>query len=151
MKFNSCKGAEACAFLLGLHGSPMKYIDLLRILYAADFRALKSTGQVISGTSVNLDSPWVKIIQTKEEIRVTLLQDIGRENLSKEEEIILKDSYTDYINNTEAFPSFDSEEIKTIVETSTRETYFDMMTSLNRKPKISISSICKNYSRKVKL
>lgn len=137
MKFNSYKAAEASAFILELHGNPMKYTDLLRILYAADFKALTTTGQVISGTSVNLSSPWLKIIQTKEETQVALLYGIGKENLSEEEETILKDSYTDYMNNTEAFSSF-------IGETSTKNI-------TNRKPKVSTLDFYKNYSKKVKL
>jgi hypothetical protein len=48
-RFHPEKTVEAAAILLKLHGKPMKYLGLLKMLYIADRLALKTMDQPITG------------------------------------------------------------------------------------------------------
>ena len=48
-RFHPEKAVEAAAMLLKLHGKPMKYLGLLKMLYIADRLALKLMEQPITG------------------------------------------------------------------------------------------------------
>ncbi|MEH2372401.1 MAG: type II toxin-antitoxin system antitoxin SocA domain-containing protein [Nostoc sp.] len=48
-RFHPEKAVEAAALLLKLHGKPMKYLGLLKMLYIADRVALKRMEQPITG------------------------------------------------------------------------------------------------------
>ncbi len=48
-RFHPEKAVEAAAILLKLHGKPMKYLGLLKMLYIADRLALKTMDQPITG------------------------------------------------------------------------------------------------------
>ena len=48
-RFHPEKAVEAAAILLKLHGKPMKYLGLLKILYIADRIALQRIEQPITG------------------------------------------------------------------------------------------------------
>ena len=48
-RFHSRKAVEAAALLLKLHGKPMKYLGLLKMLYIADRITLERMDQPITG------------------------------------------------------------------------------------------------------
>ena len=48
-RFHPEKAVEAAAMLLKLHGKPMKYLGLLKMLYIADRLALERMEQPITG------------------------------------------------------------------------------------------------------
>jgi hypothetical protein len=48
-RFDPEKTVEAAAMLLKLHGKPMKYLGLLKMLYIADRIALQRMEQPITG------------------------------------------------------------------------------------------------------
>jgi hypothetical protein len=48
-RFHPQKTLEAAAVLLKLHGKPMKYLGLLKMLYLADRIALQKMDQPITG------------------------------------------------------------------------------------------------------
>ena len=48
-RYNPLKTFQAVALLLKLHGKPMNYMGLLKLLYVADRKALQSINQPISG------------------------------------------------------------------------------------------------------
>lgn len=50
-RFHSKKVVEAASWLLHLHGKPMKYLGLLKMLYIADRRALERMDETITGDS----------------------------------------------------------------------------------------------------
>lgn len=55
-RFHIEKAIEAAAMFLKLHGKPMKYIGLLKMLYIADRIALESMNQPITGDNyVSMD------------------------------------------------------------------------------------------------
>lgn len=112
------KSVEAAAVLLKLHGKPMKYLALLKMLYIADRTALGRMDQPITGDHyVSMDyGPvlsgvydlikgnavedalplWSKFIAPASANRVALLDDPGIEDLCEEEEEILKQVYQDF-------------------------------------------------------
>ena len=114
-RFHPEKAVEAAAILLKLHGKPMKYLGLLKMLYIADRRALKTMDQPITGDRyVSMDygpvlrgvydlikgQPvdsalplWSKYISPRDSNYVYLLQYPGNEELCEEEEMILKQVY----------------------------------------------------------
>ncbi len=47
--FEEKKAAQAAAYLLKLHGEPMKYFVLIKLLYLADRQSLIETGLPITG------------------------------------------------------------------------------------------------------
>ena len=47
--FNEKRAAQAAAYLLRLHGGPMEYLKLIKLLYLADRRVLIETGLPITG------------------------------------------------------------------------------------------------------
>ena len=114
-RFHPEKAVEAAAALLKLHGKPMKYLGLLKMLYIADRVALKRMDQPITGDHyVSMDygpvlsgvydlikgKPvdnalplWSKFISHRHETHVSLLDDPGDEDLCEEEEEIIQQVY----------------------------------------------------------
>jgi uncharacterized phage-associated protein len=114
-RFHPEKAVEAAAVLLKLHGRPMKYLGLLKMLYIADRVALKRMEQPITGDHyVSMDygpvlsgvydlikgKPvdnalplWSKFISPRNETHVSLLGDPGDEDLCEEEEEIIQQVY----------------------------------------------------------
>jgi hypothetical protein len=114
-QFHPQKAIEAAAVLLKLHGKPMKYLGLLKMLYLADRIALKQMEQTITGDQyVSMDygpvlsrvydlikgQPvdnvlplWSKFISPPNENHVCLLKDPGDEDLCEEEEEIIQQVY----------------------------------------------------------
>lgn len=112
------KAVEAAAVLLKLHGKPMKYLALLKMLYIADRIALERMDQPITGDqSVSMDygpvlsgvydlikgNPvdhalplWSKFIVLTTEKCVSLLDDPGTEDLCEAEEEILQQVYQEF-------------------------------------------------------
>ena len=113
--FHPEKAVEAAALLLKLHGKPMKYLGLLKMLYIADRSALASMEQPITGDHyVSMDyGPvlsgvydliegkqvdnalpiWSKFISTRQGYYVELVCDPGKEELCEEEEEIIYEVY----------------------------------------------------------
>lgn len=117
-RFHPEKAVQAAAILLKLHGKPMKYIGLLKMLYIADRIALKRMEQPITGdkyVSMNygpvlsgvydlikgnpvdnalpLWSEFISPCGGKKSCDVSLLKDPGNEELCEEDEEILKQVY----------------------------------------------------------
>ncbi|NJK34886.1 MAG: SocA family protein [Oscillatoriales cyanobacterium SM2_2_1] len=114
-RFHPEKAVEAAAVLLKLHGSPMKYLGLLKMLYIADRIALARMEQPITGdhyVSMDYDPVlsgiydlikgkpidnalplWSKFISPRNEHHVSLLNDPGNEDLCEEEEEIIQQVY----------------------------------------------------------
>ncbi len=115
-QFHPEKAVEAAAILLKLHGSPMKYLGLLKMLYIADRFALQPMEQPITGDRyVSMDyGPvlsglydlikgkavddalllWSKFISRLNTNFVDLRADPGNEDLCEEEEEIIQQVYT---------------------------------------------------------
>jgi uncharacterized phage-associated protein len=118
-RFHPQKVIEASALLLKLHGRPMKYLGLLKMLYIADRIALNRMEQLITGDdSVSMKygpvlsgvydlikgnevdetlSSWQKFIVTKDH-NVELLKELEIEALCEEEEEILTEVYKNFGN-----------------------------------------------------
>lgn len=115
-QFHTEKAVEATAFLLKLHHcSPVKYLDVLKMLYIADRIALQCIEQPITGDSyVSMDygpvlssvydlikgklggealSLWSKFISPRNSHCISLIEDPGNDNLCEEEEEILRAVY----------------------------------------------------------
>lgn len=114
-RFHPEKAVEAAAFLLKLHGKPMKYLGLLKLLYMADRVALQRMEQpitgdhyvsmdfgpvlsgvydLIKGQAVDNALPlWSKFISARDSHDVELLSDPGDDELCEEEEEILREVY----------------------------------------------------------
>ena len=114
-RFHPEKAVEAAAILLKLHGKPMKYLGLLKMLYIADRVALKRMEQpitgdhyvsmkhgpvlsgvydLIKGLPVDDALPiWSKFISSRKDKCVSLLEDPGNEELCEEEEKIIRQVY----------------------------------------------------------
>ncbi|RUT01085.1 hypothetical protein DSM106972_070910 [Dulcicalothrix desertica PCC 7102] len=114
-RFNPEKAVEAAATLLKLHGKPMNYLGLLKMLYIADRIALQRMEQpitagnyvsmeyglvlgyvydLIKGKPVDDALPvWSKFISPCNSDYVSLLNDPGNRELCEEEEDILKEVY----------------------------------------------------------
>ena len=117
-RFHPQKAIEAAAVFLKLHGKPMKYLGLLKMLYIADRISFKRIEQPITGDRyVSMDygpvlsgvydlikgKPidhalplWSKFIATKNEHNehlVSLLNDPGNADLCEEEEEIIQQVY----------------------------------------------------------
>lgn len=114
-RFHPKKAVEAAAMLLKLHGRPMKYLGLLKMLYIADRVALEYMEQPITGDHyVSMDygpvlsgvydlikgkavddalPVWYKFISPRKDNRVSLLEDPGTEELCEEEEEIIQKVY----------------------------------------------------------
>ncbi|MEM6592553.1 MAG: Panacea domain-containing protein [Cyanobacteria bacterium P01_H01_bin.119] len=117
-RFYPKKAVEAAALLLKLHGKPMKYLGLLKMLYIADRIALQRMEQPITGDQyVSMDyGPvlsgvydlikgkqvdhalplWSRYISPRDSNHVLLLADPGNEELCEAEEEILKQVYKDF-------------------------------------------------------
>jgi uncharacterized phage-associated protein len=117
-RFHPEKAVEAAALLLKLHGQPMKYLGLLKMLYIADRIALErmeqpitgdhyvsmNYGPVLSGVydllkgkSVDNALPlWSKFISPRKDNHVFLLADPGNDDLCEEEEEIIQQVYQDF-------------------------------------------------------
>jgi uncharacterized phage-associated protein len=116
-RFHPKKAVEAAALLLKLHGKPMKYLGLLKMLYIADRIALERIEQPITGDdSVSMKygpvlsgvydlikgnevddalAIWQKFIsrQQQDQNYVELLAQPEIEDLCEEEEEILQEVY----------------------------------------------------------
>lgn len=116
-RFHPRKVVEASALLLKLHGKPMKYLGLLKMLYIADRIALERIEQSITGDdSVSMKygpvlsgvydlikgneiddalSIWQEFIsrQKQDQNNIELLKYPEIEELCEEEEDILKEVY----------------------------------------------------------
>ncbi|MBW4486208.1 MAG: SocA family protein [Trichocoleus desertorum ATA4-8-CV12] len=114
-RFHPEKAVEAAAVLLKLHGKPMKYLGLLKMLYIADRVALQRMEQpitgdhyvsmnygpvlsgvydLIKGQAVDDALPlWSKFIAPRNTTQVSLLADPGNEDLCEEEEEIIQQVY----------------------------------------------------------
>ncbi len=117
-RFHPEKTIEAAAILLKLHGKPMKYLGLLKMLYIADRIALEHMEQPITGDHyVSMDyGPvlssvydlikgkhvdevlpiWSKFISPRNSSYISLLSDPGVGELCEAEEKILKQVYEDF-------------------------------------------------------
>ncbi len=117
-RFHPEKAVEAAAILLKLHGKPMKYLGLLKMLYIADRVALQRMEQPITGDHcVSMDyGPvlsgvydlikgqavddalplWSKFISPPKEHFVSLIADPGNEDLCEEEEEIIQQVYENF-------------------------------------------------------
>ena len=114
-RFHPEKAVEAAAVFLKLHGKPMKYLGLLKMLYLADRLALKRMEQpitgdhyvsmaygpvlsgvydLIKGKPVDDALPlWSQFISPRSENRVSLLNDPGDDDLCEEETEIIQQVY----------------------------------------------------------
>lgn len=114
-RFHPEKAVEAAAVLLKLHGKPIKYLGLLKMLYIADRLALECMEQPITGDryvsmdygpvlsgvydllkgkSVDDALPlWSKFISPRQNNYVSLLNDPGDKDLSEAEEEIIQQVY----------------------------------------------------------
>jgi uncharacterized phage-associated protein len=114
-RFHPEKAVEAAAVLLKLHGKPMKYLGLLKMLYIADRIALDRMEQpitgdhyismdygpvlsdvydLIKGKSVDDALPlWDQFISPRNEHCVSLSADPGNDELCEEEEEIIREVY----------------------------------------------------------
>lgn len=117
-RFHPEKAVEAAAVLLKLHGKPMKYLGLLKMLYIADRIALERMDQPITGDHyVSMDygpvlsgvydlikgKPvedalplWSQFVSPRSENRVSLIDDPGVEDLCEEEEEIIQQVYRSF-------------------------------------------------------
>ncbi len=114
-RFHPEKAVEAAAVFLKLHGKPMKYLGLLKMLYIADRIALERMEQPITGDRyVSMDygpvlsgvydllkeNPvddalplWSKFISPRSDHYVALLADPGDDDLCEAEEEIIRQVY----------------------------------------------------------
>ncbi len=114
-RFHPEKTVEAAAMFLKLHGKPIKYLGLLKMLYIADRIALKRMEQPITGDHYvsmkygpvlsgvydlikgqPLDNAlplWSKFISPRDNNYVKLIQDPGYDELCEEEEGIIRQVY----------------------------------------------------------
>lgn len=118
-RFHPKKTVEAAAILLKLHGKPMKYLGLLKMLYLADRIALERIEEPITGDHyVSMDygpvlsgvydlikgqpldhalDIWSEFISPRyNQHYVYLKQDPGNEELCEEEEEIIKEVYKEF-------------------------------------------------------
>ncbi|GAA6614562.1 Panacea domain-containing protein [Scytonema sp. NUACC26] len=134
--FHPEKAVEAAALFLKLHGKPMKYLGLLKLLYMADRIALERLEQPISGDHyVSMDrgpvlsavydlikgnkvdgalDVWSKYISSHSNYEVSLLKDPGVDELCEDEIDIIKQVYQekghfdrfDLVEITHLFPEW---------------------------------------------
>ncbi|NJM47480.1 MAG: SocA family protein [Alkalinema sp. RU_4_3] len=117
-QFRPEKAVEAAAVLCKLHGKPIKYLGLLKMLYIADRVALdrmeqpitgdhyvsmnygpvlSSVYDLIKGNPVDEALPlWTKYICRRDLHHVALLADPGNLELCEEEEEILQQVYEEF-------------------------------------------------------
>lgn len=119
-RFHSKKAVEAAALLLKLHGKPMKYLALLKMLYISDRIALERMDQPITGDDFvsmkygpvlsgvydliknqEIDdalSIWQKFISHDDNDKkfLVLLEEPEIEELCEEEEDIIKEVYQEF-------------------------------------------------------
>jgi uncharacterized phage-associated protein len=178
-RFDAEKTVQVAAMFLKLHGGAMKYLGLLKLLYMADRLAFKKIDQPISGDRyVSMDKGpvlstvydfikdnkrhataevWKKYISTRDmspNHEVKLLADPGIDELSEEEEEIIREVYDKWgrrdrfelVDLTHEFPEWQypngssipidvrdilknigktKEEIEHIEEIAAREAYLD--------------------------
>jgi uncharacterized phage-associated protein len=115
-QFHPHKAVEAAAMFLKLHGKPMKYLGLLKLLYMADRIALQRMEEPITGDNyVSMDygpvlsgvydlikgTPvadalpiWAQFISSRDKnYSVSLILDPGNDELCEEEEEIIREVY----------------------------------------------------------
>jgi uncharacterized phage-associated protein len=120
-RFSPLKAVQVAAMFLKLHGGRMKFLTLLKLMYKADRVAFEKIDKPITGdTYVSMDKGpvlsgvydlikdnqkyqnteiWKKYISTRNDSsnhEVKLLRDPGSEELSEEEEEIIKDAYREW-------------------------------------------------------
>lgn len=117
-QFHPEKAVEAAAVFLKLHGKPMKYLGLLKMLYLADRIALERMEQpitgdhyvsmkfgpvlsgvydLIKGNPIDNALPlWTKFISPRKDNYVSLLNDPGDADLCEEEEEIIQEVYQEF-------------------------------------------------------
>jgi len=117
-RFHIEKAIEAAAMFLKLHGKPMKYIGLLKMLYIADRIALECMNQpitddnyvsmdygpvlsgiydLIKGQPLDHALPlWSEYISPSANHLIELLKDPGNEELCEEEEEIIQKVYKNF-------------------------------------------------------
>ncbi len=124
-KFHPEKAVETAGIFLKLHGKPMAYLGLLKLLYMADRIALARLEQPITGdryVSMNYGpvlsrvydlikgdsvggakTVWAKYISTRDtnyrfslNYQVSLLEEPGDDELCEDEISIIKEVYTKY-------------------------------------------------------
>ncbi|MBS9388307.1 MAG: SocA family protein [Dolichospermum sp. WA123] len=117
-RFHPEKAVEAAAILMKLHGKPMKYLGLLKMLYIADRIALERIEQpitgdhyvsmkygpvlsgvydLIKGKPVDDALPlWSEYISPGDKTFVYLVKDPGNDELCEEEEEILQEVYQSF-------------------------------------------------------
>lgn len=113
--YDPTKAVQAAALFLKLHGEPMEYMKLLKLLYMADRIALEQMEETITGdqyVSMNWgpvlsktydlishgpkyapDNPWFQYISPPRDYCIKLLCDPGAEELCEEEEEIIQGVY----------------------------------------------------------
>jgi uncharacterized phage-associated protein len=178
-RFDTLKTVQVAAMFLKLHGGSMKFLGLLKLMYMADRLAFKKMDQPISGdkyVSMNKGPVlstvydfikdnqrhegaeiWKKYISTRNDSsnhEIRLLKDPGVDELSDEEEKIIRDVYDQWgkwdrfelVDLTHEFPEWkfpnggaipidvvdilknvgkNQEEIAYITEIAAREIYLD--------------------------
>ncbi len=114
-KYQPEKTVEAAGLFLKLHGKPMEYMKLIKLLYMADRRALDFmyetiTGDkyysmdhgpilsrvydlIVHGPEIAPDDLWFKYISSPSDYQISLLSDPGTDELCEEEEDIIKQIY----------------------------------------------------------
>ncbi|MDS3861384.1 Panacea domain-containing protein [Thermosynechococcaceae cyanobacterium BACA0444] len=117
-QFHPEKAIEATGTFLKLHGQPMNYLGLLKMLYMADRLALQRIEQpitgdhyvamdygpvlggvydLIKGQPVDQALPrWSDFICTQNNKFVSLINDPGNEDLCEEEEEIIQEVYKSF-------------------------------------------------------
>ncbi|MBE9248976.1 SocA family protein [Dolichospermum sp. LEGE 00240] len=117
-RFHPEKAVEAAAILMKLHGKPIKYLGLLKMLYIADRIALERIEQpitgdhyvsmkygpvlsgvydLIKGKPIDDALPlWSEYISPGDKNFVYLVKDPGNDELCEEEEEILQEVYQSF-------------------------------------------------------
>ena len=120
-RFNPLKAVQVAAMLLKLHGGEMEFLTLLKLMYKADRVAFEKIDKPITGDRYfSMDKGpvlsgvydlikdnqkdqntevWKKYISTRNDSsnhEVRLLRDRGDDELSNEEEEIVKDAYKEW-------------------------------------------------------
>lgn len=117
LRFNEAKATQVAALLLNLRGTRrMKYLKLLKLMYLVDREALARWGRPVStDRHVSMDKgpvlsrvynliteeqcqhgPWSEHISQAPEYDVELLRDPGTNELSRAEEDLIKEIFTQH-------------------------------------------------------
>lgn len=118
--FNATKAAQAAGIILNLSQGKRNYMELVKLLYLADRKALIELENPITGDKfvslpygpvlsriLNLiregpvtenDAPWFDVVSPREGYDVRILKSIGDDELSNAEIRILKEVFSEYGN-----------------------------------------------------